>query len=103
MHSADSPVRRLVKLLNRGPAGALLRQRASPEELRAAPGAPAGLAVLLRVAGACGLPGLRTPGMCSAAGAPGVGLRVQRCVVAREGSGEPSEECETVFEGELPP
>jgi len=119
MHQAATPVKRLTKLLGRfGAAGALLRARPSPEELRhalkasAAAELPVGqlptLRVELRVSAACSLPGVRTAGMCTAAGLPGAGLRVQRCEVM---SGCPacssellrdSEKCETLFEGELP-
>ena len=142
MYNSASPVKRMLKLLGSfGKVGALLKARPSPEELRlafkglpevrtsrevaaaaeAAGGAKArepSLRVELRVSAACGLPSVRTAGMCTAAGLPGAGLRVQRCVLVADCPGcgalkelkkycpawtGPGECCETLFEGELPP
>jgi hypothetical protein len=132
MHQSTTPVKRLLKLLGRyGAAGALLRARPSPEEMRhafkssheargakataataAAAAAAAGarlpeepsLRVELRVTAACDLPAVRTPGMCTKEGLPGAGIRVQRCVlISNCPACGPEEKCETLFEGELPP
>ena len=91
MHQAESPVKRLVRLLHRGAVGAWLRQHSKPEDLD--------VSVELRVQAACNLPGVRTPNLCTRLGAPGLGLRVLRCA---SGGAHGHENCTKVWEGALP-
>jgi DNA polymerase III delta prime subunit len=107
MWTSESPVKRLVRLLHRGPVGQWLSQQPSPEKLRqraAAQGSSRSTTrglppvVEVRVQAACNLQGVRVANLCTRQGAEGVGLRVLYCVV-EWGQGD---DCQTVWEGALP-
>jgi hypothetical protein len=113
MSDNASPVLRLKRLLGAsGKAGELLRNKLSASEARTRfmqseevrkcieKGLKPELRVELRVSIACDLPGVRTPGLCTAAGLPDVGIRLQRCVVTTDCPY--NQGCEVLFEGELP-
>jgi hypothetical protein len=110
MYNSESPVKLLVKLLVRGPAGKWLSARAAQQALKAAKGSPgskwgeeaevaaAGEGVEVRVQAVCALREVRTPNLCTRMGVPGAGLRVTRCLLAP--GAQPA--CTQVWEGALP-
>ena len=110
IHTSESPVKRLIKLLHRGPVGQWLRQQPSPKEIRlrlAAQGSSASTTkslppvVEVRVQAACNLQGVRVANLCTRQGAEGVGLRVLYCVVETVEWGQ-SDDCQQAWEGALP-
>ena len=93
MYNSESPVKRLVKLLVRGPAGKWLSAHALGQQQR-----EEGASVQVRVQAVCALREVRTPNLCTKMGVPGAGLRVTRCLLAP--GAQPA--CTQVWEGALP-